>query len=356
VQTLKNVTDKFGQDADIFIITHNHDMGVPQVYPRIQEGWNQVGKAKVLYLPDSQLNIKTVIQYAKGMDAVYCCGLFDKMSIHALMAHRAGKIPCKFYVAPMGVFSQGALSRKSLKKGVFLTTGKVISLFKNIYWSFTSEQELKDAQRQFGTIKQYLIAEDIPKSIYSAEKKQFSPSGELRIIFLSRICDHKNLLTCLNILDHPWNGRILFDIYGPREDLPYWKLCQEKIKTMPENVQCSYCDEVPPSDTQKVFSGYDLFLFPTKGENFGHVIYEALSAGCIPIISDKTVWNNLDGRNCGRVVCLDNIEGFRAQLNNFLNMDGEQISEISYNGTVYAGERHREIVSNSGYVQVFCGF
>lgn len=40
-------------------------------------------------------------------------------------------------------------------------------------------------------------------------------------------------------------------------------------------------------DSQEVvetFSQYDVFLFPTKGENYGHVIFEALAGGCMTSI------------------------------------------------------------------------
>jgi hypothetical protein len=37
-----------------------------------------------------------------------------------------------------------------------------------------------------------------------------------------------------------------------------------------------------------VLSDYNFFLFPTKNENYGHVIVESLFNGLIPIISDNT--------------------------------------------------------------------
>ena len=31
-----------------------------------------------------------------------------------------------------------------------------------------------------------------------------------------------------------------------------------------------------------------------KVKNYGHVIFEALAGGCIPIISDQTPWNDIE--------------------------------------------------------------
>ena len=35
---------------------------------------------------------------------------------------------------------------------------------------------------------------------------------------------------------------------------------------------------------------HDLFVFPTLGENFGHVIYESLMCGTPVLVSDNTPW------------------------------------------------------------------
>jgi hypothetical protein len=45
---------------------------------------------------------------------------------------------------------------------------------------------------------------------------------------------------------------------------------------------------------------YDLFLFPTLGENYGHVISEALASGCPVVISDQTPWRNLEAEGINR--------------------------------------------------------
>ena len=37
-----------------------------------------------------------------------------------------------------------------------------------------------------------------------------------------------------------------------------------------------------------MFQEYDLLFLPTKGENFGHVILESMSAGTPVLISDTT--------------------------------------------------------------------
>ena len=66
----------------------------------------------------------------------------------------------------------------------------------------------------------------------------------------------------------------------------------------------------------ETFSKYDVFLFPTKGENYGHVIFEALAGGCIPIISDQTPWNDIEQAGCGKVISLSNQRRYIETLQN----------------------------------------
>jgi len=47
---------------------------------------------------------------------------------------------------------------------------------------------------------------------------------------------------------------------------------------------------------------YDAFIFPTLGENFGHVIIESLSAGCPVLCSDQTPWNDVFRAGGGSVI------------------------------------------------------
>src|SRR5690606_10471907 len=90
-----------------------------------------------------------------------------------------------------------------------------------------------------------------------------------------------------------------FDIYGPISDQDYWKECQALIKSLPANVVATYCGSVAPARVAELFSKYDLFFLPTRGENYGHVIAEALSMGTLVLISDQTPWRELQADGLG---------------------------------------------------------
>jgi len=131
------------------------------------------------------------------------------------------------------------------------------------------------------------------------------------------------------------SGEVSFDIYGPIEDAEYWNHCKKAIGALPSNIQVEYRGMIEHERVREVFSVHDLFLFPTLGENYGHVICEALSAGCPVMISDQTPWRNLRTKGVGWDIPLKEAEEFRAILQQCVDADGEWYSAISARAAEY---------------------
>ena len=62
------------------------------------------------------------------------------------------------------------------------------------------------------------------------------------------------------------------------------------------------------------FSEYDAFVFPTRGENFGHVIAESLSASCPVVCTDQTPWTAVLAGGGGRIIGSQAAESLEAIL------------------------------------------
>ena len=103
----------------------------------------------------------------------------------------------------------------------------------------------------------------------------------------------------------------------------------------------------------EVFCKYDVFFLPTKGENFGHVIYEAMVTGCIPVISDRTSWGEIKSRKCGSVLSLEREEDFVKCMQDYVDMDEVKIRYIWENAIEFAKEKYLEGIKNSGYIKIF---
>jgi glycosyltransferase involved in cell wall biosynthesis len=105
-------------------------------------------------------------------------------------------------------------------------------------------------------------------------------------------------------------------------------------------------------EVAETLEAHDLLLFPTHGENYGHVVLEALTAGCPVIVSDQTPWRGLAGLGVGWDIPLDNPAAMVAALQHCVDMDAATFEAFSRRARSYAVtfrddetpiEQHREL-------------
>jgi glycosyltransferase involved in cell wall biosynthesis len=301
IRTISNLVDALGEDFQFYIVTRDRDLFSNESYPNILiKEWNVVGKASVIYLDSS---FSAFLCYARILmkaefDVVYMNSFFSlRFTILPLLIRYLGlRNFGGVILAPRGEFSPSALSIKPFKKYLFTAFARITGLYKDIFWQASSSFEEADIYKVLNchlkemdatiTIVSDLIAPVEP--IFDLSHKRSKLDG-LRIIFLSRVVPIKNLDFLLGLLGRVENP-VSLDIYGPLEDISYWKSCQYIINALPSHVSVNYMGEVQHQEVGAVFSRYDAFFFPTKGENFGHVVYESLLVGTPVVVSDQTPW------------------------------------------------------------------
>ena len=86
---------------------------------------------------------------------------------------------------------------------------------------------------------------------------------------------------------------------------------------------------VPAERVFAILRQHHLFLFPSLGESFGHVILESLQARCPVLISDRTFFRGLTEERGGWDLPLDRPEAFQAVLRRCVAMDDDEFQRIS---------------------------
>jgi glycosyltransferase involved in cell wall biosynthesis len=259
------------------------------------------------------------------------------------MLRRLGLIPDKpVVIAPRGEFSQGALGLKARKKQIYLSSANTLGLYNNMIWQASSEHEVNDIKREMGKrIQKISIAPDLPSAVPQLPVMQQCSDTHsdcpLKIIFLSRISPKKNLDYALGVLAQV-KAEIQFDLYGIVDDQEYWRQCRDLIEGLPENIRVEYKGCIVHEKVFEIFSQYDLFFLPTKGENFGHVIYESLSAGTPPLISDQTPWRDFEEKGVGWVLSLDDMGAFVRTIDQFVRIDCKSRCAMRERARQYAVE------------------
>lgn len=338
IKTIKNLFDQTGSSVSYKLITSNRDLGDTLPYNSIDHNvWNKVGNAEVFYVQSGSLGYKKIaeILFEKDYELIYLNSFFSP-TFSVLPLIIAKTLRQKIIVGPRGEFSEGALSLKSRKKYTFIKLYKLLNLHRGIIYQASSIYEAEDIKRVLGPKVDIVIAEDIGAQEFAeniAIREQI-----IKAVFISRISPMKNLgfaLETFKSVQHP----LVYDIYGPIEDQSYWQHCQSIIAELPSHIDVQYKGELTPEQVVPTLSSYDFFFMPTKGENYGHVIAEALCAGLPLLVSDATPWRNLSGQGLGWDLPLDNPSAFSNAINKLALMSKDGHHEMRKNVLKWARDK-----------------
>lgn len=339
IKTIKNLMDQLGDELSFKLITSDRDLGDSSPYNTINVGtWNNVGSAEVFYKEKGTIGHKQIakILFEKKYDIIYLNSFFSP-TFSVLPLIIAKTLRQKIIVGPRGEFSEGALGLKSRKKNTFINLYKLLNLHRGVIYQASSEYEAKDIIRVLGPKVDVFIAEDIGAQEF-AKSFPVRDTNSLKIVFISRISPMKNLLMAVEILKYV-NSIISYDIYGPIEDKEYWLECKTVIDSLPSHIQVNYKGQLHPEEVIDTLSNYDLFFMPTKGENYGHVIAEALCAGLPILIADTTPWRNLKEQGVGWDLPLNKTEAFSTAIDELAMMTSEEHHQMRKNVLAWAKDK-----------------
>ncbi len=344
IRSISNLVDRLGDQFDFYILARDHDSGDKKPYQGVQfNTWVKVGKGLVYYASPDHLSFRHLLSLVRDLRPAIIClnSFFAPLARKFLMLRRLGLLAeSQVILAPRGEFSPGALRIRALKKQVYTNLALRAGLANQLIWQASTPLEQEDIRRVIGAGPQIRIASNMPPAVeVSALKTSRIPkrAGRVRFVFLSRLAPKKNLNQAIAMLA-PLRGEVSLDIYGPVEekDLAYWQECQALIARAPANVAITYHGELTHSKVVSTLAQSHFFLLPTLGENFGHVILEALLAGCPVLISDQTPWFKLADRPIGWGIPLDDTREWQRVLQQCVDMDDATYQALSRSASGFA--------------------
>ena len=350
LRTISNMVERLGDRFEFLILTRDRDVEDTVPYPGVRvNNWNQVGNARVYYASADSWSLSTISRLIKheSPDVIYLNSFFSRVSLSFLLLRWLRTIAnLPVIIAPRGEFSSGALALKALKKRVHIRLALKTNFYRDLIWHASSAVEEQDVQAVIGRDCTVHIAPNIPDQKLLRDdpliQKPKKSAGKVRFVFLSRISAKKNLRQALEMLRGS-AGQITLDIYGPLEDAQYWQECMRVIAAMTNDVQVTYQGLLPHEIVAETLLQYHFFLLPTLGENFGHVILEALAAGCPVLISDQTPWLDLAAKQVGWDLPLSALDRWRDVLQQCIDMDETAYANLSQAAREFA----RDWISSS---------
>lgn len=342
IQSIATLTAHLKEEFDFKIITTDRDFksSVPYAGIKINE-WTEFQGRQIFYVSPENMNLTFVLQLIQSTahDVIYLNSLFSKLfTVYPLKWKQQGKLTSKIVLAPRGMLRDAALAVKPLKKKLFIFYAKSFGLFKNIQWQSTSKQETQEIKNRIGANVSVTEVSNLPDFVNDTKAIE-KQSGELKLCFIARIVDIKNLNFAIDVLKQMTQGKITYDIYGPKEDEAYWQQCELNAKELPANVSFSYKGSLEPSTIRKTLSNYHALFLPTQTENFGHVIVQSLQYGRPVIISNNTPWLQLENENAGYDIDLKDKTKFVNAVKSLIQLNQYSFEEISKSSMAYINNR-----------------
>lgn len=317
VRSMAQVVDTMSDRIDAVLVTRDCDHGTARPYPGLSGRWIPRAQTRIFYL-----NTRALRHWLRlwrdlrntRFDLIYVNSFFSpQFTLIPIIAMRLRLLRSRaLLIAPRGEFSPGALSLRTTKKRIFIRLMRSFLSGAEVRWHASTAMEAAEIRSVYPSAPIEISLDQV-----ALPYEPLAPTigtRTARLAFIGRISPKKNLNLTLEAL-RGVSAPVEFDIYGPLEDRAYWSHCQASIDRLSDKVLVRYHGELAPDQVRHTFEGYDAFVFPTLGENFGHIIAESLSASCPVICSDQTPWSDVLAAGGGTALC----DGTAAELSAELN-------------------------------------
>jgi glycosyltransferase involved in cell wall biosynthesis len=345
IQSCKNFVAAMHDELEISVLTSDRDLGEKSPYPGIPVNqWiPRPPGISVYYAEMGELSAKKLSGLIRelGPDFIYLNSMYSyRFSVMPLLFSWRNKLTAQVVLAPRGMLQEGALQFKTIKKKLFIRSLNVMGVPQRVRFHATDEQEKKDILHYFPKAKTVdeitNFSSPLPAHVKGIEKIP----GKLRAVYISRIIPKKNILFFLAILRKlPEDIQLHFDIYGEVEDHPYWEQAKRIIVSLPGNISVKDHGPLPHAKVNETLEASHIFVLPSRGENFGHAIFESWSAARPCLISDKTPWQHLQKQLTGWDLSLEHEQAWLNALIEACSWDQSAFNSWSRNSREFA-ERH----------------
>ena len=336
IRQYENLIKAVGDRIDFRIVTLDRDLGDVEPYDSVPIGsWTDQEGAKVLYLPERDVTPKRIAEIVEetAPSLVYLNSFWDRAFTAAFLTARKhgswNALPVLFAVR--GGFNPAALAINGLRKRAYIAWMKVTGRLRGIIWHATTNLEAEVLRREFCGQEGFGLVQAPDLGVGAADDLgawRPRPEGSpLRLALLSRIAPIKNIDFAIAALAKAKEA-VEFTIYGPEEDTDYTSQCKALAAELPPNHSVNFAGGIDGGEVMQRLSAHDGFILPTKGENYGHAIAEALAAGLPTMISERTPWlDRSAGGGCDVVPLDTGTQGWAERIDQWAHIDADEMRQ-----------------------------
>lgn len=238
---------------------------------------------------------KAVRSRVREFDLIHITGVWQPTSLAACRAAEAAGVP--YVVSPRGALSPYSFGQKPWKKWLYWRLRERRNCDRATFIHFTATQEKKECDRLNLRAKPVVIPNAIDLSAWYRDE----PAGAAwrRILAAEGVHPDTKILLYVGRLHHKKGLDLLPEALAQIE-LRAWHLVlvgddedgtRERLRTAFQALKLQERVTFQPATNadglRAAYSGADLFLLPSRHENFGNVAVEAMACGCPALLSDQ---------------------------------------------------------------------
>lgn len=293
-KTIFDIARSLSQKYDVTCLST--DGGITDV--QLIDKWHSQENFRCRYITShSKLHVRFLMQaipVIRKNDVIYLNSLFFVPSL--IMSLFAIALKRKIIWSPRGeTFAIG----NNIAKRFYIYL--IHRIRKNIHFHATTEQEEISIKETIGkdiysfVIPNYL---DLPTPVNS------NRTGKDYILFLGRIAPIKQLerlIDALTVSNIFLRSDVEMYIAGPVEDKyrSYYNSLLKKIGDSPISNRIKFVGNIRSPQKEEYYRNALALVLPSKSENFGNVVLEALSQGTPVIATHGTPWSELNDYHAG---------------------------------------------------------
>ncbi len=266
---------------------------------------------------------------ARHADVIHNHGLWMMPNVYSGAAAKRSGTP--LIVSPRGTFSPVALARSKRIKKTFWWLKQRAAVEQAKVLHATCEQEYHDI-RAFGLKQPVAI---IPNGVDVPDLAPVASGARQKtLLFLGRIHPIKGLEELLDawdaLADEHRDWKLVIAGSDPVAHEAELRRKTEALK-LP---RVSFTGPLYRDAKHRAYQAADLYVLPSKTENFGHTVAEALARAVPVVTTTGTPWGPVVGHNCGW--CVEpTASGLIRGLRNALNASDEERSAMGANGRAW---------------------
>jgi glycosyltransferase involved in cell wall biosynthesis len=323
----------------IVVESHFKEYGGPYtaIIQKIEYLNSQKIENKLIYQETNTFKYNLDLEYIiKDYDIVHIYGVWRPFLVKVFFVSK--KLNKKIIISPIGALEPWSLSQKKIKKEIawHMYQKKVLNNADLIH--ATSEIEAENILKKKINTKIKVIGHGL--NIDYKFVPQIKNNHKKNLIFFSRIHKKKGLLELISIwknLQNSTNWQL--HIYGPVSDVKYFTEMITLIKKDKlENKILYFKPEFDTQNKKKILQNADGFILPSKSENFGISIGEAL-AHALPVLTTlETPWRMINTYKAGYVFGFSK-KNIQFHIDKYMSLNNDERYKMGLNGLKLVKEK-----------------